>query len=348
VPAAGFADGKRLSIAIGTTSRNTQTVLNAAYNRWCFWDGKADSLWSQALIPMEDPREQGGSRLQFAHVIHDDPALQLAYTKLFGALPPLGDLRRFPAAGRPIAGEPTHAHHLAWQAMTATDQDGVNRVFANIGKAIAAYERRLIRRESPFDTYVAGLRTNDPAKESAISNTAKAGLKIFMGRGNCHLCHQGPNFSNLEFHSVGIEQRDWLAAEDAGRLEGVRKVLADPFNSAGVFSDGPQSKSAEKLRYLRPHVEQLGQFKVPSLRNVALTAPYMHGGQFESLERAVRFYSLLDETPPLNHREIFMKPLDLSDREIASVVAFLESLTGAPVADELLVQPPSPSLSQRE
>ena len=90
--------------------------------------------------------------------------------------------------------------------------------------------------------------------------------------------------------------------------------------------------------------EDHGQFKTPTLRNVELTPPYMHGGHFQTLEEVVRFYSVLDERGRIGHREDMLVPVALSAQEIDDVVAFLKSLTGKPLPDELTSQPDSPIL----
>lgn len=167
-----------------------------------------------------------------------------------------------------------------------------------------------------------------------------------MGEAGCTNCHDGALFTNFEFHNLGFKPRAWLDPEDTGRYDGVPKVEADPFNAAGAYSDGPDSERAQELRFLAQKSENQGQFKVPSLRNVALTAPYMHGGQFATLEDVVHFYSNLDEAPVLvGHRDETLKALDLDDGQVADLVAFLKTLTGEPVADELTKQPDSPLLA---
>src|SRR4029077_12353158 len=139
-PARGFSDGQPLETALGRGTRNTPTLLNAAFNHWFFWDGRADSLWSQALQPLENPREVGGDRLHIAHLIAGDERLSAAYQRVFGKLPPLADTARFPAHARPDP-DPQSAAARAWQAMEPADRTEVNRVFSNLGKAIEAYER---------------------------------------------------------------------------------------------------------------------------------------------------------------------------------------------------------------
>ena len=107
-PARHFTDGLAHSQAIGTTRRNAPSLIGAAFSPWQYWDGRKDSLWSQALSPLEDPNEHGGNRMQYARLVANDPAYRRAYEALFGALPDLSDASRFPAAAAPVeAGEET-------------------------------------------------------------------------------------------------------------------------------------------------------------------------------------------------------------------------------------------------
>src|SRR5262249_10473588 len=101
-PGHGFSDRKPVSEGVGQGRRHTPSLWNVAYNRWYFWDGRRDSLWSQALTPMESESEMGGTRLQVAHLVAADPELRGAYESVFGPLPDVSDLARFPAAGRPV------------------------------------------------------------------------------------------------------------------------------------------------------------------------------------------------------------------------------------------------------
>lgn len=326
---------------LGRTTRNAPTVWNTAHNRWQFWDGRADSHWMQALGPVENPVEMGSSRAEIAQMMWTQPDLRAEYENVFGVLPDLSDTSRFPHKARPVPDEPEHAHNVAWEMMTAEDQDTVNRVFSNVGKAIAAYERRLIRKSAPFDTYVEGLRDGDPAKLDAISESAKRGAALFVGKANCNLCHSGPNFSDGEFHNIGIAQppNPAVPRTDNGRFGGVPQLKDSPFNALGPYSDDTNGPGADRLRFLKTiQFEQEGSFKTPSLRNVAQTFPFMHAGQFQTLHEVVSFYSRLDQQPPVGHRGEELVLLDLSPGEINDLVAFLESLTGEEF-DESLLQP---------
>ena len=341
-PAKGFADAKEVGEGLATVTRNSPAVWNMAYNRWYYWDGRKDTLWSQALNPIEQGLEMGGSRLGVAHLIADDADLRNAYEQLFAPMPDLNDGGRFPPAGKPLPQEPLHPDHVAWLSMTPADQSTINRIYTNVGKCIAAYERRLISRQAPFDIFVEGLRTNDARKQQALSPAARRGLKLFIGRGNCRLCHAGPNFTDGEFHNIGVPPRAGGMPKDAGRYEGIEQLRTDPFNAASVYSDQPQGRTAERLSYLANLPENWGRFKTPSLRNVALTAPYMHQGQFKALRDVLHYYSTLEDFVQLgHHRETILKPLDLSEDEINDLIAFLNTLTDEKIDPALKVKPAS-------
>lgn len=342
-PDHGFADARPLAQGLARGTRNTPTVLDAAFNRWFFWDGRADSLWSQALQPLENPREAGGDRLHIAHVIDQNLPLRKAYQRVFGRLPPLADQTRFPAHGRPVSNEPQASLEHAWRRMTAADRRAVNRVFSNVGKALEAYERRLVRGHSPFDVYVTGLKTDDPQDQAAISEKAKRGLGLFIGVAHCDLCHSGPELSDGEFHNLGLPLPP-RAPLDKGREAGIHAVLADVFNGIGPYSDQPDGAARKKLTLLPDSATMLGSFKTPSLRNVALTAPYMHDGRFASLRAVVQFYGGGKNTVRgrlVGSRDPTVNIIPrLSPDQIADVVAFLRSLTGAPLP-RVLTQPPA-------
>jgi cytochrome c peroxidase len=325
-PAKAWADGLSLPQAQSTGVRNTITLWNAAYQRWLFWDGRADSLWSQALHPIEDPLEMNGTRLQVAHAIAGDASLAAQYRNLFGELPELGSPERFPLRGGPRTQQADEL--LNWWQMQSADRERVNRIFANTGKAIAAFVGTIVTKEAPFDRFVADVRAGQHS--SALSPSAQRGLKLFIGRGNCAVCHSGPNFSNLEFHDIRVPPLNAQLQPDMGRAQGLAELAADEFVSAGYFSDDPTGVRAQHLAFLDAEAGVRGHFKTPSLRNVALTAPYMHQGQMATLREVVEYYSTLatavDPADP-NHVEALLVKLDLTPREIDDLVAFLQSLS---------------------
>lgn len=338
-PARSFTDGKAVAEGVGVGTRNTPSLWNAAYQRWYFWDGRADTLWGQALHPLERDVEMDGDRVHVLRVVQGDAELSGAYEALFGPLPSIANL---PAHARPMPDAPAHPQERAWRGLTAEEQSAVTRVFVNCGKAIAAYERKLVSRRAAFDVFVEGLRENDAEKLAALSPAAQRGLQLFVGRGNCRFCHVGPNFTDDEFHSVRVAPRGGGAPTDAGRYVGAAQVLGDPFNAISEWSDSRSGPVAEQLEFLANPGENWGRFKTPSLRNVARTGPYMHAGQYSSLDQVLRHYStFLDALPPGHHGQVetILQPLALSPQEHADLRAFLEALTDEDVPAALLRQP---------
>ena len=322
-PFHGFADVEATSLGAGRGTRNAPTVLNTAYNKWQFWDGRADTLWSQALSALEGEKEQAGTRLQYAHLINRD--YQADYETVFGALPELEDATRFPLMVNP-----------GTQRLTVcpiADQRAVNTVFANIGKAIEAYERLLISGNAPFDQYVAG-------DTEAITLEAKRGLKTFIGKGVCILCHDTPTFTDNDFHNLGVPQGE--LPEDTGRYAGISSLLADPFNGGSIYSDDT-AVATRILNFLESTSQHQGEFKTPTLRNVALTAPYFHTGEFPTLASVIEFNNVGGAGGNfVGRREGTLEPLGLSEQEIADLIEFLETLTGELPPAHLLTKPDLP------
>ncbi|HEU4780989.1 MAG TPA: cytochrome c peroxidase [Steroidobacteraceae bacterium] len=326
-PAKAWTDGASLPQAESTGLRNTPTLWNAAYQRWLFWDGRADSLWSQALGPIEDPLEMNSTRLQVAHAIAGDASLTALYENVFGERPELGDSQRFPATGGPRSQQVDA--QMNWWQLPSSDRERVNRIFVNVGKAIAAFVGTIVTKEAPFDRFVADLRAGR-LSSTALPPSAQRGLKLFIGRGNCVLCHSGPNFTNLEFHDIRVPPLNSQMQPDLGRSEGIAKLATDEFVTAGYFSDDPTGIRAQHLAYLDAEAGVRGHFKTPSLRNVALTAPYMHQGQMASLREVVEHDSTLAtavEPADPNHVEALLVKLNLTEREIGDLIAFLHSLS---------------------
>lgn len=349
-PRQRFIDRREVAEAIGKGTRNTPTLLNVAHQRWFTWDGRDDSMWAQALEPMEHPLEMGGNRVAIVRLIDRDPAYRTAYERVFGPLPPLDQTRiagpRIPAEGRPPRADvpDPEADPLAqaWHRMRELDQDRVNRVFANVGKALAAYQRLLTDTNAPFDRFVAGLSADGTASTVPLSAAELRGLKLFLGKGGCIGCHHGPMLSDGEFHNIGAPTPDGGLPRDAGRYAGIDLLKGSEFRAAGPYSDAPESSRAVVSEALVNSPENWGAFRTPSLRGVGATAPYMHAGQFATLHDVVRFYSTLEGASQLDHhQESLLAPLHLTDEEIDDLVAFLETLTGQGPSSEELLQAPS-------
>jgi len=339
-PERAFSDGKHFGAIDGepgkVQERHTPSLFNVAYQRWFFWDGRADSLWAQALRPLEEAKEHATTRLEIAHALAADPGLKRAYETTFGELPPLAEPARFPAKGKP--------GDAGFDAMAADDRRAIDRVFANVGKSLAAYERRLLSRAAPFDAFVASLRSGDAEPQRALGASAREGARLFVGKAHCVRCHSGPNFSDREFHDNRVPTLTGEPRRDAGRHNGIAVVQADPFNGAGAFSDAPEGAAADKLRYLFRGGESWSEFKTPTLRNVERTAPYMHQGQFATLDDVLAYYDTLARAMPSHSPEKTLVPLGLAPAELAALADFLRALTDTSLDPGLLEQPATPYL----
>src|SRR5262249_40897437 len=143
----------------------------------------------------------------------------------------------------------------------------------------------------------------------------------------CWSCHHGPNFTDGEFHNILVPSREPFPS-DPGRYMGVELLVRNDFHPTGPYSDAPKKLSSKYIGSLTQTPEMWGQFKTPTLRNVARTSPYMHQGQFGTLREVLEYYSTLkDAALADHHQEHVLMPLNLSDSEIQDIIAFLESLT---------------------
>jgi cytochrome c peroxidase len=310
-----FQDDLPRGHGLADTDRRTMPLSGVAYNSWFFWDGHRDSLWSQAITPMEEPREHGGDRAFYAHFMQREYGER--YERIFGPLP---DLAAVPEHASPLG---TPAEQAAWKTMTADQRDGVNRVFANIGKAIEAFERSIMPKETRFDRFAEAIAAGTiPDKNAAFSELEIEGLKLFIGSANCSTCHNGPRFTDGQFHNTGIPPVPFLPP-DHGRAEGVKLVAADPFNCLGRYSDAKPEECGE-LRFMAKSGQGLERaFKVPSLRGVAGRPPYMHAGQIATLEDAVAHYADAPADPKDGSE---LQAITLTDRGRMALVAFLKTL----------------------
>ncbi len=320
------------NVSLGTDfgTRNALPIVNSAFNKWTNWGGRFDSQWSLPLAVAENARIMKSTRLEVAHLLFTK--YRADYDAIFPV--PLdaalsstaADAARFPAAGKPKAAA-TDADG-PWEMMTAADRAIVNRIFVNYGKALEAYMRKHVSRDAPFDRFVAG-------DSAAISASAKRGFRVFTGKGQCSTCHAGPNFSDDTFHALGVPQTgDKVPATDLGRFTDVAPLLTSPFNTNGDFSD---NKTTGKLSGEAQNAAQLGAFRTRSLRNLSTSAPYMHSGQFATLEAVVDFYDQGGgNVPDGGVKPSMLLPLALTAEDKADLVAFLKTLDGAPVESSLL------------
>ncbi len=290
-PERRFTDGLQKGQAVGQSRRNTMSIVGTAYSPWLYWDGRRDSQWAQALSPLEDPNEHATDRAQVTSVISEDPAYRAKYESLFGASPDL------------------------------TDEEAVNTVFANVGKVIAAFERTIMPLPSRFDEYVDAIATGK-GEGTILSDDETQGLRLFIGEAECIQCHNGPLFTNNEFHNTGVLSAGG-EVPDKGRAGGLPQAMKDPFNCRGAYSDD-ETRACPELEFVRSGPELIGAVRTPSLRNLDGTAPFMHKGQIATLAEVLEHYN---EAPDamIGHNEA--KSLGLSRRQLRQLEAFLETLS---------------------
>jgi cytochrome c peroxidase len=250
-PAKGFSNGERIATGVDGKkgTRRPPSLFNVAFHRSYFWDGRARSLEEQALVPIQSPAEMDMRLDALEKKLNGIAEYRQAFQKVFG-----GDVT---------------AHRIA--------------------QAIAAYERTIISRETPFDRYLQG-------DTKAMSGQAVRGMKLFFGDARCVLCHKGPNLTDDDFHNIGVP--------DEGKPDNGRR--------------GVTGKQADQ-----------GKFKTPSLREVGRTTPYMHNGRFKTLTDVVQHYNFGGVTDEANdYRDPQLQVLYLVEEQVADLVAFLrEGLT---------------------
>ncbi|RMF89299.1 MAG: cytochrome-c peroxidase [Nitrospinota bacterium] len=189
---------------------------------------------------------------------------------------------------------------------------GTTVTIEGLRKAIAAFERTIVTRNAPFDRYMTG-------DKQALSAAALRGLELFQGKARCILCHNGPNFTDSQFHNLGVPKPPFLN---------------HPLVQATIRFDAKRMKvknydqvSEDLGRYLVTKEDKdRGAFKTPTLRNVTQTAPYMHNGVFQTLAEVIDFYDRGGGAVP--NKSPLMQPLGLTAQEKSDLLAFLEALTG--------------------
>ena len=308
------------NVAIGANyhPRHAPGSVNSAYYVWPTWRGRFDSLWALPRAVFEAGAIFASTRLRVAHIVYDQ--YQAEYDAVFTATPL--DARLDPnnanAADFPATGKPGDA---AWDNMEAADQEIINVILANVGKALEAYQRLLVMGNSPFDQFV--------AESGTLTEAEQRGFQVFVGKGGCVSCHSGAFFSDQTFRNLGLEQTGPnVPAMDDGRFNVIDAVLADPFNGAGAYSDDTTAGQAQ-LDTLETKTDDLkGLFRVPTVRNVALNAPFMHAGQIATLTDLVDFYDEGGGNGTTGTKDALVTPLNLTDTEKTDLIAFLQALTG--------------------
>jgi cytochrome c peroxidase len=295
-PSLDWTDGFARGVGKETVNRNTIALWNVGFQRWFGWDGGHDSLWSQSVRPMLDKREMDMTPARIAERVRTDGDLACRYERAFGQPPAFMD---------------------------------DDTLLVATGKALAAFQETLVSGRAPFDDFRDAVERGDREAMARYPEAARRGLKIFVGKGNCATCHVGPLFSNLEFADIGVPFFLPGGGVDPGRHEGIRRVRANGHNLLGPHNDDKSGSTAVRTRRVDSQHRNFGEFKVPSLRNVARTAPYMHNGSLATLRDVVRHYSELNEDRLHADGERILKPLRLNAGETEDLIAFLTSLSDA-------------------
>jgi cytochrome c peroxidase len=291
-PARGFSDGLPQAIGLQPGTRNTLSLSNVGQQRWFGWDGANDNLWAQSLRPLLEAREMGSSLSRLAATLRSQSDLRDGYRKAFGDAPGEDD----------------------------------ERVAVDAAKALAAFQETLVSPRTPFDEFRDAVARGDRQAAAAYPAAAQRGLALFLGRGRCYVCHVGPNFSNGEFADIGRPFFIGRGQVDPGRYGGIQALQRSRFTLLGPFNDDATRSSAIGTRHVLLEHRHFGEFKVPSLRNLAHTAPYMHDGSLKTLRAVLRHYSELDEDRLHADGERILVPLRLSEGETEDLLAFLDSL----------------------
>jgi cytochrome c peroxidase len=289
-----FTDGP-LSVSQGinklTGTRNAPTVVNAAFNKTQFWDGRSPSLEDQALHPFLNPVEMAlPDHDALLETVRGDKAYVSAFKDVFGVV----------------------ANGITMNEVT---------------RAIAAFERTQISGDSPFDRWYFG------GQADAIDEQAKRGFATFLGNGRCVSCHAIEQnfavFTDHQFHNIGIGINDIQdKVPDLARAFQVAKQAGMDVDVA-VLGDADTSHLG---RYaVDDQFSSMGSFKTSTLRNIAVTAPYMHDGSLQTLREVVEHYNNGGVTNPEDAVNPYLsggiRPLNLSEQEIDDLVVFMETLT---------------------
>jgi cytochrome c peroxidase len=298
----GFTDGRVVGVGLELGQRNTLPLFDLAEQRWFGWDGGTDSLWAASIRPMLDPKEMGATASSINKVLMADASYAPFLSSLTDLVP---------------SGSSTQAKEQKTLVVAAM--------------SLAAWMDTIESERSPFDRYRDALLQG--TRSEGFSTQAERGLSIFIGKGNCWLCHGGARFSHGEFHDIGrpfmVQPKQPGAAleVDPGRYRGIERVKRDPFNLLGRWSPDSNSSRAQLVDQTLLQHRNWGEWKIPSLRNLKQTAPYMHDGSLATLREVVLHYSELNEERLHADGEALLKPLRLTAQEVKDLVSFLESLS---------------------
>jgi cytochrome c peroxidase len=285
-----WRDGRARGFSTVELDRRTPSLWNVGYQHWFGWDGAADSLWMQSIRPLLDTREMGSSASAVARLLREDAKLACGYRRTFGEPPGVDD----------------------------------EKLLVDAAKALAAFQETLVTPRTAFDDFRDALVAGDRAAAQGYPLAAQRGLKVFL-RSTCAACHFGPLFSNGEFGDTGIPFFVRPGEVDSGRHGGITRLSASPFNRLGRYSDGGGA-AAVRTRHVEAQHRNFGEFRVPSLRQVGRTGPYMHDGSVATLDDVVKHYSTVSPDRLHSDGVPLVRPLGLTSQESADLVSFLHTL----------------------
>jgi cytochrome c peroxidase len=293
LPERNWSDGLPRAKGLAEVDRNAPSVVNVRYHHWFSWDGAHDSLWAQSINPILDPRELGMSVASVTKFVRSDRDLACRFRKTFGSAPAADD----------------------------------ENLLVDLAKALAAFQETLVSGPTAFDDFSDALARGDRAAMARYPENAQRGLKLFVGKGACDTCHVGPAFTSGEFHDTGIAFVARPGQVDPGRYGGIKKLLADRMNLLGPYNDDPKRSTAAGTQHVSLEQRDFGEFKVPSLRNLESSMPYMHNGSLATLRDVVKHCSEISPDRLHSDGEAILKSLRLTDGETADLVAFLQTLS---------------------
>lgn len=274
---------------------------------------------------------------------------------------------RFPLDGKPgkktgcQPGDATEPFGDAYDCMAEEDRLAIVRINVNFAKAVAAFEFRLVSRNSAFDKFVGDMRRGEANSSAAMSAEAKNGAKLFVGKAGCSDCHNGALLSDQKFHNIGIAQTGMAIPTlvdcpkggvcdcetpnnciPYGAYDGAAKLHKNAYLRTSMWSDDPDDQSRKPYMDMPQDSIPKGSYLTPSLRDVALTAPYMHDGAYRTLEEVVAHYNRGGDSAGVGPLSVRIKPLYLSADEQRDLVEFLKALTGEALPAELSDPPVLP------
>lgn len=316
-PVTGAPDGNAVAIGAGVGHRRTMPIAGAQYSPWLNWDGSADSLWSQALGPLENPNEFASTRSFVAREVlrHHRRQIETLLPEAAGY-----DESDWPDSASPTQeGEPARV----WARLDQPTRDQIDRIFATTGKALAAFQRTLLPSRNRLDDILAGTPGATTFDLARMTDAEVRGLELFVGKAQCANCHAGPRFTDDFFRFTGVPTLS--GPPDTGRLAGLGKVMEDPFNCLGPHSDDAQRSCPELVFAVTDPLLLNRAFRTPGLRGVGKRAPYMHAGQLKTLRDVVQHYI---DAPAIQGEGLHndLRPLDLTEDDINALITFLEML----------------------